>query len=70
MCFDHSRRDAIVRNHVNESRKFPLRLENMCIEEQKVSCKKEEILNQLADWQYNNIAFCLIFIRKILPVCS
>ena len=26
--FDHSRRDAIARKHVNGSRKFPLRLEN------------------------------------------
>ena len=25
---DHSRRDAIARNHVNGSRKFPLRLDN------------------------------------------
>ena len=26
--FDHSRRDAIARKHVNGSRKFPLRLNN------------------------------------------
>ena len=26
--FDHSRRDAIARKHVNGSRKFPLRLDN------------------------------------------
>ena len=29
MClFDHLQRDAIAKKHVNESRKFPLRLEN------------------------------------------
>ena len=42
MCFDHSRTDAIVRNHVNESRKFPLRLDNMCIEEKKYRVKKKK----------------------------